>query len=180
MNDSTMFMDDPTVLLQTGGLECPLTLVLSDMEHTCRMYLYSRAPEVNTFCRSPLLPSDSDSDSELSEEEQSSSYASSHSSDSEDDDADVKPKWNNERTPTHSTPKSMCTFRSKQAGVVIAVFDLITAALISLSECASPSWKLQWEAFSRLMGIQRMFFFVLFFCQTISFFYFDYSQNHPS
>lgn len=49
--------------------------------------------------------SDSDSDSELSVDEHSSSYASSHSSDSEDDDMDIKPKWNNERPPLHSTPK---------------------------------------------------------------------------
>eukprot|EP00066_Takifugu_rubripes_P026394 XP_011615660.1 PREDICTED: cadherin EGF LAG seven-pass G-type receptor 1 [Takifugu rubripes] len=48
---------------------------------------------------------DSDSDSELSADEHSSSYASSHSSDSEDDNIDVKPKWNNERQPVHSTPK---------------------------------------------------------------------------
>uniref|UniRef100_A0A674AZ30 Cadherin EGF LAG seven-pass G-type receptor 1 n=1 Tax=Salmo trutta TaxID=8032 RepID=A0A674AZ30_SALTR len=47
----------------------------------------------------------SDSDSELSVDEHSSSYASSHSSDSEDDDMDIKPKWNNERPPLHSTPK---------------------------------------------------------------------------
>lgn len=137
-----MFTDDPNWLLEekksnssasNWGFRVSLTIVFSDSEHTCRMYLYSRAPEVNPFCRSPLLPSDSDSDSSLSEEEHSSSYASSHSSDSEDDDVDVKPKWNNERTPTHSTPRSMCTFRSKQASVVIAVFDsLITAALISL------------------------------------------------
>ena len=53
-------------------------------------------------------PPDSDSDSELSVDEHSSSYASSHSSDSEDDDIDVKPKWNNERQPVHSTPKGMC------------------------------------------------------------------------
>lgn len=52
-----------------------------------------------------LCLSDSDSDSELSVDEHSSSYASSHSSDSEDDDIDVKPKWNNERQPVHSTPK---------------------------------------------------------------------------
>lgn len=53
-----------------------------------------------------VLP-DSDSDSELSVDEHSSSYASSHSSDSEDDDEEVhmKPKWNNERQPLHSTPK---------------------------------------------------------------------------
>ncbi|KAL0962784.1 hypothetical protein UPYG_G00345400 [Umbra pygmaea] len=48
---------------------------------------------------------DSDSDSELSADEHSSSYASSQSSDSEDDDMDIKPKWNNERQPQHSTPK---------------------------------------------------------------------------
>ncbi|XP_035384301.1 cadherin EGF LAG seven-pass G-type receptor 1 isoform X3 [Electrophorus electricus] len=49
---------------------------------------------------------DSDSDSELSVDEHSSSYASSHSSDSDDDDeAHMKPKWNNERQPLHSTPK---------------------------------------------------------------------------
>uniref|UniRef100_G3Q5I8 Cadherin EGF LAG seven-pass G-type receptor 1a n=1 Tax=Gasterosteus aculeatus aculeatus TaxID=481459 RepID=G3Q5I8_GASAC len=52
---------------------------------------------------------DSDSDSELSVDEHSSSYASSHSSDSEDDDMDVKPKWNNERQPVHSTPKGTCS-----------------------------------------------------------------------
>jgi len=40
-------------------------------------------------------------------DEHSSSYASSHSSDSEDDDIDVKPKWNNERQPVHSTPKGI-------------------------------------------------------------------------
>uniref|UniRef100_A0A8C2DBY9 Cadherin EGF LAG seven-pass G-type receptor 1 n=1 Tax=Cyprinus carpio TaxID=7962 RepID=A0A8C2DBY9_CYPCA len=48
---------------------------------------------------------DSDSDSELSVDDHSSSYASSHSSDSEDEDMDIKPKWNNERQPLHSTPK---------------------------------------------------------------------------
>ncbi|XP_057179691.1 cadherin EGF LAG seven-pass G-type receptor 1 isoform X2 [Triplophysa rosa] len=48
---------------------------------------------------------DSDSDSELSMDEHSSSYASSHSSDSEDEDIEMKPKWNNERQPLHSTPK---------------------------------------------------------------------------
>uniref|UniRef100_A0A6Q2XMX3 Cadherin EGF LAG seven-pass G-type receptor 1 n=1 Tax=Esox lucius TaxID=8010 RepID=A0A6Q2XMX3_ESOLU len=47
----------------------------------------------------------SDSDSELSVDEHSSSFASSQSSDSEDDDLDIKPKWNNERQPQHSTPK---------------------------------------------------------------------------
>lgn len=54
-----------------------------------------------------VVPSDSDSDSELSVDEHSSSYASSHSSDSEDDEIDVKPKWNNERQPVHSTPKGI-------------------------------------------------------------------------
>ncbi|XP_067292429.1 cadherin EGF LAG seven-pass G-type receptor 1 [Pseudorasbora parva] len=48
---------------------------------------------------------DSDSDSELSVDEHSSSYASSHSSDSEDEARHSKTKWNNERTPIHSTPK---------------------------------------------------------------------------
>ncbi|XP_056107101.1 cadherin EGF LAG seven-pass G-type receptor 1 [Rhinichthys klamathensis goyatoka] len=48
---------------------------------------------------------DSDSDSELSVDEHSSSYASSHSSDSEDEARHSKTKWNNERTPLHSTPK---------------------------------------------------------------------------
>ncbi|XP_074554309.1 cadherin EGF LAG seven-pass G-type receptor 1 isoform X2 [Halichoeres trimaculatus] len=57
------------------------------------------------FHRKGTKVDDSDSDSELSVDEHSSSYASSHSSDSEDDDIDVKPKWNNERQPIHSTPK---------------------------------------------------------------------------
>ncbi|XP_077449680.1 cadherin EGF LAG seven-pass G-type receptor 1 isoform X2 [Stigmatopora argus] len=57
------------------------------------------------FHRSGSKADDSDTDSELSLDENSSSYASSHSSDSEDDDVDVKPKWNNERQPVHSTPK---------------------------------------------------------------------------
>lgn len=58
---------------------------------------------------------DSDSDSELSVDEHSSSYASSHSSDSEDDDdIDVKPKWNNERQPVHSTPKGMQMLLKKE------------------------------------------------------------------
>uniref|UniRef100_A0A8D3BBJ4 Cadherin EGF LAG seven-pass G-type receptor 1 n=1 Tax=Scophthalmus maximus TaxID=52904 RepID=A0A8D3BBJ4_SCOMX len=57
------------------------------------------------FHRNGTKVDDSDSDSELSADEHSSSYASSHSSDSEDDDIDVKPKWNNERQPVHSTPK---------------------------------------------------------------------------
>uniref|UniRef100_A0AAR2M2I0 Cadherin EGF LAG seven-pass G-type receptor 1 n=2 Tax=Pygocentrus nattereri TaxID=42514 RepID=A0AAR2M2I0_PYGNA len=49
--------------------------------------------------------SDSDSDSELSVDEHSSSYASSRSSDSEEEERSSKPKWNNERSPIHSTPK---------------------------------------------------------------------------
>ncbi|KTG33313.1 hypothetical protein cypCar_00001417, partial [Cyprinus carpio] len=49
---------------------------------------------------------DSDSDSELSVDEHSSSYASSHSSDSEDEARHSRTKWNNERTPIHSTPKA--------------------------------------------------------------------------
>uniref|UniRef100_A0A672NJX6 Cadherin EGF LAG seven-pass G-type receptor 1-like n=1 Tax=Sinocyclocheilus grahami TaxID=75366 RepID=A0A672NJX6_SINGR len=49
--------------------------------------------------------SNSDSDSELSVDEHSSSYASSHSSDSEDEARHSRTKWNNERTPIHSTPK---------------------------------------------------------------------------
>lgn len=57
------------------------------------------------ICFYLFVAPDSDSDSELSVDEHSSSYASSHSSDSEDDDIDIKPKWNNERTPIHSTPK---------------------------------------------------------------------------
>uniref|UniRef100_A0A8D0AXG8 Cadherin EGF LAG seven-pass G-type receptor 1 n=1 Tax=Sander lucioperca TaxID=283035 RepID=A0A8D0AXG8_SANLU len=57
------------------------------------------------FHRNGTKGDDSDSDSELSVDEHSSSYASSHSSDSEDDDIAVKPKWNNERQPVHSTPK---------------------------------------------------------------------------
>uniref|UniRef100_A0A3Q3J3E4 Cadherin EGF LAG seven-pass G-type receptor 1 n=1 Tax=Monopterus albus TaxID=43700 RepID=A0A3Q3J3E4_MONAL len=60
------------------------------------------------FHRNSTKADDSDSDSELSVDEHSSSYASSHSSDSGDDDIDVKPKWNNERQPVHSTPKGMC------------------------------------------------------------------------
>ncbi|XP_022527058.2 cadherin EGF LAG seven-pass G-type receptor 1 isoform X3 [Astyanax mexicanus] len=58
------------------------------------------------FHRNGTKADDSDSDSELSVDEHSSSYASSHSSDSEDDeDVHMKPKWNNERQPLHSTPK---------------------------------------------------------------------------
>ncbi|KAM9471158.1 cadherin EGF LAG seven-pass G-type receptor 1 [Clarias gariepinus] len=48
---------------------------------------------------------DSDSDSEVSVDEHSSSYASSHSSDSEEEKKRSKHKWNNERSPVHSTPK---------------------------------------------------------------------------
>uniref|UniRef100_A0A665WXR0 Cadherin EGF LAG seven-pass G-type receptor 1 n=1 Tax=Echeneis naucrates TaxID=173247 RepID=A0A665WXR0_ECHNA len=59
------------------------------------------------FHRNGTKGDDSDSDSELSVDEHSSSYASSHSSDSEEDDIDVKPKWNNERQPVHSTPKGI-------------------------------------------------------------------------
>lgn len=63
------------------------------------------------FC---VLLTDSDSDSELSVDEHSSSYASSHSSDSEDDDEEIhmKPKWNNERQPLHSTPKGSAVYLS--------------------------------------------------------------------
>ncbi|CAL8242134.1 unnamed protein product [Merluccius merluccius] len=57
------------------------------------------------FHRNPTKADDSDSDSELSLDDHSSSYASSHSSDSEDDHHHVKPQWNNERQPVHSTPK---------------------------------------------------------------------------
>ncbi|XP_041965982.1 cadherin EGF LAG seven-pass G-type receptor 1 [Alosa sapidissima] len=57
------------------------------------------------FYRKSKKGVDSDSDSELSVDEHSSSYASSHSSDSEAEDMSPKPKWNNERTPMHSTPK---------------------------------------------------------------------------
>ncbi|XP_059402797.1 cadherin EGF LAG seven-pass G-type receptor 1-like [Carassius carassius] len=49
---------------------------------------------------------DSDSDSELSVDEHSSSFASSQSSDSEDEARHSRTKWNNERTPIHSTPKA--------------------------------------------------------------------------
>ncbi|XP_026094789.1 cadherin EGF LAG seven-pass G-type receptor 1-like [Carassius auratus] len=49
---------------------------------------------------------DSDSDSELSVDEHSSSFASSQSSDSEDEARHSRTKWNNERTPVHSTPKA--------------------------------------------------------------------------
>uniref|UniRef100_A0A9J8CGB0 Cadherin EGF LAG seven-pass G-type receptor 1b n=1 Tax=Cyprinus carpio carpio TaxID=630221 RepID=A0A9J8CGB0_CYPCA len=47
--------------------------------------------------------------SELSVDEHSSSYASSHSSDSEDEARHSRTKWNNERTPIHSTPKGAST-----------------------------------------------------------------------
>ncbi|XP_063053636.1 cadherin EGF LAG seven-pass G-type receptor 1 [Engraulis encrasicolus] len=48
---------------------------------------------------------DSDSDSWVSMDEDGSSSASSHSSDSEAEEMGPKQKWNNERTPLHSTPK---------------------------------------------------------------------------
>lgn len=69
--------------------------------------MYASVHFINLPTFPASLPSDSDSDSELSVDEHSSSYASSHSSDSEDDDIDVKPKWNNERQPVHSTPKGI-------------------------------------------------------------------------
>uniref|UniRef100_A0A672SFX6 Cadherin EGF LAG seven-pass G-type receptor 1-like n=1 Tax=Sinocyclocheilus grahami TaxID=75366 RepID=A0A672SFX6_SINGR len=50
----------------------------------------------------------SDSDSELSVDEHSGSYASSHSSGSEDEARHSRTKWNNKRTPIHSTPKGAC------------------------------------------------------------------------
>uniref|UniRef100_A0A8C2DCK2 Cadherin EGF LAG seven-pass G-type receptor 1 n=1 Tax=Cyprinus carpio TaxID=7962 RepID=A0A8C2DCK2_CYPCA len=62
-------------------------------------------PDESSATRTTLLTVNSDSDSELSVDDHSSSYASSHSSDSEDEDMDIKPKWNNERQPLHSTPK---------------------------------------------------------------------------
>lgn len=61
---------------------------------------------ISTYC------SDSDSDSELSVDEHSSSYASSHSSDSEEEKKRSKPKWNNERSPVHSTPKGTTFLQS--------------------------------------------------------------------
>ncbi|XP_036375616.1 cadherin EGF LAG seven-pass G-type receptor 1 [Megalops cyprinoides] len=64
----------------------------------------ARAEGEPVFHRKGAKGDDSDSDSELSVDEHSSSYASSHSSDSEDE-VDMKPKWNNERQPLHSTPK---------------------------------------------------------------------------
>uniref|UniRef100_A0A8C1ZEY8 Cadherin EGF LAG seven-pass G-type receptor 1b n=1 Tax=Cyprinus carpio TaxID=7962 RepID=A0A8C1ZEY8_CYPCA len=60
--------------------------------------------------RATLLTVNSDSDSELSVDEHSSSYASSHSSDSEDEARHSRTKWNNERTPIHSTPKGACKY----------------------------------------------------------------------
>lgn len=76
------------------------------------------------FC--VVLP-DSDSDSELSVDEHSSSYASSHSSDSEDDDEiHMKPKWNNERQPLHSTPKGSAVHLLISTGfLLLIVFFLI-------------------------------------------------------
>uniref|UniRef100_A0A8C1X2X0 Cadherin EGF LAG seven-pass G-type receptor 1b n=1 Tax=Cyprinus carpio TaxID=7962 RepID=A0A8C1X2X0_CYPCA len=52
--------------------------------------------------------------SELSVDEHSSSYASSHSSDSEDEARHSRTKWNNERTPIHSTPKGASDAMSGQ------------------------------------------------------------------
>uniref|UniRef100_A0A8C7W051 Cadherin EGF LAG seven-pass G-type receptor 1 n=1 Tax=Oncorhynchus mykiss TaxID=8022 RepID=A0A8C7W051_ONCMY len=88
-------------------------LKLSLMEMLCRLHSSELRVCIMPSCVALSLPfvfwslslSDSDSDSELSVDEHSSSYASSHSSDSEDDDMDIKPKWNNERPPLHSTPK---------------------------------------------------------------------------
>ncbi|XP_077066941.1 cadherin EGF LAG seven-pass G-type receptor 1 [Siphateles boraxobius] len=61
--------------------------------------------DLSLFFHKSKKAEDSDSDSELSVDEHSSSYASSHSSDSEDEARHSKTKWNNERTPIHSTPK---------------------------------------------------------------------------
>ncbi|XDV52911.1 hypothetical protein PO909_021553 [Leuciscus waleckii] len=61
--------------------------------------------DLSHFFHKSKKAEDSDSDSELSLDEHSSSYASSHSSDSEDEARHSKTKWNNERTPIHSTPK---------------------------------------------------------------------------
>uniref|UniRef100_A0A4W4H7M5 Cadherin EGF LAG seven-pass G-type receptor 1a n=1 Tax=Electrophorus electricus TaxID=8005 RepID=A0A4W4H7M5_ELEEL len=58
---------------------------------------------------------DSDSDSELSVDDHSSSYASSQSSDSEEEEKRKRPKWNNERTPVHSTPKGTAESFSNHA-----------------------------------------------------------------
>ncbi|XP_066504962.1 cadherin EGF LAG seven-pass G-type receptor 1 [Hoplias malabaricus] len=57
------------------------------------------------FFRKSKRGEDSESDSELSVDEHSSSYASSRSSDSEEEERSSKQKWNNERSPLHSTPK---------------------------------------------------------------------------
>ena len=90
-----------------------LSLLEELMEMLCRLHSSELRVCIMPSCVALSLPfvfwslslSDSDSDSELSVDEHSSSYASSHSSDSEDDDMDIKPKWNNERPPLHSTPK---------------------------------------------------------------------------
>uniref|UniRef100_A0A8C7MDH3 Cadherin EGF LAG seven-pass G-type receptor 1 n=1 Tax=Oncorhynchus kisutch TaxID=8019 RepID=A0A8C7MDH3_ONCKI len=90
-----------------------LSLLEELMEMVCRLHSRELCVCIMCSCVALSLPfvfwslslSDSDSDSELSVDEHSSSYASSHSSDSEDDDMDIKPKWNNERPPLHSTPK---------------------------------------------------------------------------
>ncbi|XP_030620817.1 cadherin EGF LAG seven-pass G-type receptor 1 [Chanos chanos] len=58
------------------------------------------------FYRNSKKAEGSDSDSELSVDNNSCSCASSHSSDSEhEEEKKTKPKWNNERSPLHSTPK---------------------------------------------------------------------------
>uniref|UniRef100_W5KPZ0 Cadherin EGF LAG seven-pass G-type receptor 1 n=1 Tax=Astyanax mexicanus TaxID=7994 RepID=W5KPZ0_ASTMX len=65
----------------------------------------SNEGDPSLYYRKSKRRADSDSDSELSVDEHSSSYASSHSSDSEAEKRSSKPKWNNERSPVHSTPK---------------------------------------------------------------------------
>ncbi|XP_076877652.1 cadherin EGF LAG seven-pass G-type receptor 1 isoform X2 [Brachyhypopomus gauderio] len=59
----------------------------------------------SSFFKKSKRREDSDSDSELSVDEHSSSYASSQSSDSEEEEKRKRPKFNNERCPSHSTPK---------------------------------------------------------------------------
>lgn len=68
---------------------------------------------ISTYC------TDSDSDSEKSVDEHNSSYASSHSSDSEEEKKRSTPKWNNERSPVHSTPNGTAYIHSEtiQSGV---------------------------------------------------------------
>lgn len=90
------------------------------------------------------FPDDSDSDSELSVDEHSSSYASSHSSDSEDDDIDVKPKWNNERQPVHSTPKGTQTVLNEEnwswhLGPLLT-FILYNSTPLSVLLICFPQW----------------------------------------